>query len=166
MRRTRIEAAICTSGQPCDFTIRRFGYCIATFLEHEDGQAKKTQFTGDLTKVVDGLFHRITYKHQCLYLLAAMLVTGMAQDLADLGLAATAINPRHQFSKPFTCRDPTRRAALIEPAKINELDVEAADTGRFAEHIHLKFACGVPGRLPAHCGVKRKNQPAAFALRG
>jgi hypothetical protein len=91
-----------------------------------------------------------------------MFVSRMAQDFADLGLSATAIDARHQARKFVTLRNPTRRTAFAQAAEIDELNVEAAYARRLAEHVRLQGAGGIPGRLAAHCRVEREDQPAAM----
>ena len=49
-------------------------------------------------------------------------------------------------------------------AEIDELHVEAADRLGFQEHFGLELARGVPGRLPAHGGVEREDQPATSGV--
>jgi hypothetical protein len=85
------------------------------------------------------------------------------KDFCNLGLTATAIDARHQFAEPLRLRHPRRGAAFRKSAIINELDVEAATGGRFAEHIGLKHAGLVPRRLPAHGRIEREHQPTAPA---
>ena len=54
----------------------------------------------------------------------------MAEDLADLGMAAAAIDPLPSARQPFRLRHPSRGAAFGEAAEIDELHVEAADRSR------------------------------------
>ena len=91
------------------------------------------------------------------------LAAGVGEDLADLGVAAAAIDLLHQPAELARVRHPARGAAFGEPAVIDELHVEPADRRRLAEHVGLQPAGGVPHRLPAHGGVERKDQPAALA---
>ena len=44
-------------------------------------------------------------------------------------------------------------------------EYKPADSGRFAEHVGLQAAGLVPGRLPAHGGIEREDEPAARAGR-
>ena len=87
----------------------------------------------------------------------------MRQHLADLGVAAAAVDAAHQRGELVARRHPAGGAALGEPAEIDQLDIEPADRRRLAEHVALQRAGGVPGRLPAHGGVEREDQPPAFA---
>ena len=48
-------------------------------------------------------------------------------------------------------------------ARVNTLDSAVKAGGRFAEHLGLQHAGLIPGRLPAHGRIKRKNQPSAPA---
>jgi hypothetical protein len=77
-------------------------------------------------------------------------------------LPAAAINARHQFAEPLCLGDPSRCAAFGEPSVIDELKIESADCGRFAEHFCLELTCLVPRRLPAHCGVEREDEPPSL----
>ena len=87
----------------------------------------------------------------------------MAQHLADLGVAAVAVDASHQVAEPGAVRHPARGAAFVQPAEVDELHVEPADRRRLAEHLGLQPAGGIPGRLAAHGGVEREDQPAALA---
>jgi hypothetical protein len=78
-------------------------------------------------------------------------------------MPADAGDASHQVAEPGAVRNPARGAALAQPAEIHELHVEPADRARFAEHLALQPAGGIPGRLPAHGGIERKDQPAALA---
>ena len=89
----------------------------------------------------------------------------MAQNLADLGLATTAIDSRHQFGKLVTASNPTGSSTFLQATEIDELDIEPADTRRFPEHLRLQCAGCIPCRLPTHRGIKREYQPAAAASR-
>jgi hypothetical protein len=89
----------------------------------------------------------------------------MAQNLADLSLAATTVDSRHQLAKLITACDPTGSATFVQATEVHELDIKAADTRRFAEHLCLQCAGCIPGRLPTHRGIERKYQPAAAASR-
>ncbi len=71
--------------------------------------------------------------------------------------------PRHQRAEPLRLGNPGRGAALRKPAIIDKLNVEAADRRGLAEHVGLELAGAIPGRLPAHRGIERKDQPAALA---
>ena len=89
----------------------------------------------------------------------------MGEYFADLGMAATAIDALHQRAEPRRLGDPWRGAAFRKAAIIDELDIEPAGGGRFAKHIGLQPTGAIPGRLPAHGGIQRKNQPAALTGR-
>ena len=62
----------------------------------------------------------------------------MGENLSDLGMAAAAVDPRHQRAEPLGLREPRRRSAFGKPAIIDELDIKAADGGRFTEHVGLQ----------------------------
>src|SRR4051794_36398719 len=83
----------------------------------------------------------------------------MEENLADLGLSAAAVDPGHQFAQRHAVAKPAARAALARPAVVEELDVEAAGPRRLIEHLGLQLTGNVPGRLPAHSGVKGEDKP-------
>src|ERR1043166_9399120 len=87
----------------------------------------------------------------------------MGEDFADLGAAAAAGNPAHEAGEARAVGDPAGRATFVEAAVVNELHLEPADRRRLAEHLALELAGGIPGRLAAHGGVKREDQPPALA---
>src|SRR5262245_3847254 len=89
----------------------------------------------------------------------------MVENFTDLGLPSATVDPGHQLSELFPVRNPARCAAFVQSTKINELNVEPANASRFLKHVGLQCACGVPGRLPAHSRIKRKEQTASGALR-
>ena len=86
----------------------------------------------------------------------------MGEHFGDLSMAAAAIDALHQRAEPPGLGNPGRGAAFRKAAIIDELDVEPAGGSRFAKHIGLQPAGAVPGRLPAHGGIERENQPAAL----
>src|SRR4029453_15986284 len=95
-----------------------------------------------------------------------MLLTRVAENSADLSLAAAAIDARHQLGQLVGSGNPAGGPAFSQAAKIDQLDIEPPDARCFAEHVCLERACGIPGRLTTHCGIKRKNEPAPLALGG
>ena len=119
-----------------------------------------------MAEIVELLLHGVADEDQRLHLLDLGLALGMREDLADLGVAAAAVDPRHQLGEPLGLRHPARGAAFGETAIVDELHVEPADRRRLAEHVGLQPAGGIPHRLPAHGGVEREDQPAALAGRG
>ena len=106
------------------------------------------------------LFHGVAHIDQGLHLRFFGFGAGMGQHLAELGVAAATVDLLHQRRQRGRFRHPARRPALVRAAEIEELDVEPADRLGFQEHVRLQPAGGVPGRLPAHGGVERKDQPA------
>src|SRR6185312_14458083 len=165
MRRAGVEATISAVRKPRDLAIGVFRDRIVALLEHEGRHAQQAQLAGGGTEIVDRLLHGVADIHQRLHALFFGLVARVAEHLADLGMAATAVDRRHQLGKAVAGGNPPGGAAFAKPAKIDELDVEAAGAGRGAKHVGLQRAGRVPGRLPAHGGVERKDQPAALARR-
>ena len=87
------------------------------------------------------------------------------QHLADLGVAAPAIDLAHQLCQLRAVGNPAGGTALVEAAIINQADIETAQRRRLAKHVGLQRAGHVPCRLPAHGGVEREYQPAPGASR-
>src|SRR5438552_4799514 len=98
-----------------------------------------------MAEVVELLLHGVADKHQRLHLANLRLALGMRENFSDLGVAAAAVDARHQFAELAALRNPAGSPALRNPAVIHELDVEAADAGRLLEHVGLQRAGGVPG---------------------
>ena len=61
--------------------------------------------------------------------------------------------------------DPARGAGLAVAAVVDELHLEPAGARRGVEHRRLQPAGEVPGRLAAHGGVEREDQPPAACAR-
>ena len=68
--------------------------------------------------------------------------------------------PRHQPLQRRGVADEFRRLAFAQAAEIDELDVERAGLADGVEHLGLQRAGHIPGRLAAHRGVERQDQPA------
>src|SRR5262249_20011337 len=163
VRSAWIEAAIGTPGEPRDLAERLLGDRIVALLEHEGRHAEEPQLAGQMTQIVELLFHGVADEDQRLHARAARLALGMGDDLADLGVATAAIDSLHQRGEPFGLRHPTGGPAFAETAVIHELHVEAADGCRLAEHIGLQLAGAVPRGLSAHGRIERENEPPAAA---
>ena len=85
----------------------------------------------------------------------------MLEHPADLGQAAVAGDAGHQPLEAGGVGDPARGAGLAVAAEVDELDLEPAGARRGVEHRALQPAGEIPGRLAAHGGVEREDQPAA-----
>ena len=127
------------------------------------GTPKQPKFAGRGAQVVDLLLHGVADEHQRLHPLLAVFLARVAENLADLGVAAAAIDARHQRGEFLGTGDPARGAALAKPTEIDQLNIEPAGLGCLAEHIGLQGAGAIPGRLPAHGGVEREDQPPTLA---
>ncbi len=165
MRRAGIEAAIGAARQPGDLAIGVLGHRVVALLEHEHRHAEQAEFAGRLAQIVDLLLHGVADEHHRLHALLAIFLAGVAEHLADLGVAAAAIDARHQRGEFLGSRDPAGGAAFAQAPEIDQLDIEPAGACRLAEHVGLQRAGGIPGRLPAHGGVEREDQPPALAAR-
>src|SRR6266566_1968269 len=86
----------------------------------------------------------------------------MGENLGNLGMAATAVDARHQGAKPIRFSNPGGGAAFRQAAIIDELDVETTDGRRLAEHLGLQLTGLIPCWLPTHRGVEGKDQPPAL----
>src|SRR5262245_44111627 len=137
MRRAGIEPTISPAGEAGDFAKRLLGDRIETLLEHERRYAQQSEFAGGMTKIIELLFHGIADEDQRLHLGGLGLALGMRDDLADLRVAAAAIDALHQRCEPFGLRDPARGAAFAETAIVNQLHVEPADSRRLTNHASL-----------------------------
>src|SRR3546814_10509795 len=83
----------------------------------------------------------------------------MVEHPLDLGMAADAVDLAHQLLQGAAVGDPARCPAFAETAEIDELDVEAAERGRGAEHVGLDALGLVPGLPPAGGGIHGEDQP-------
>ena len=70
-------------------------------------------------------------------------------------------DPAHERAESLPAGNELRGAAFVEAAIVNELHVEPTELFRDLEHSDLQRLRKVPGRLSAHCGVKREDQPSA-----
>src|SRR5882757_8203035 len=104
----RIEAAIGAARESSNFAKGLVGDRIVALLEHESGHAQKPELAGGVTEIVELLLHRIADEHQGLYLGGLRLPPGMRDDLADLRVAATAVDPLHQPGERLGLRYPAR----------------------------------------------------------
>ena len=157
------EPAIGAARQPRDLAKGLLADRVVALLEHEGRDVAQAELAGAGAEIVERFLHGVADEDQGCDLAGVVLAARMGQHLADLGMAAAAIDLRHQRAEPRRLGDPGRGAAFGEAAIIDELDIEAADGGGFAEHVGLQPAGGIPGRLPAHGGVEREDQPAALA---
>jgi len=85
------------------------------------------------------------------------------EHLADLGLAAAAVDLAHERGEAGAVRDEAGGAAFAEAAEIDQLHVEPARTRRRVEHAALKRLGEIPCWLPTHGGVEGEDQPPATA---
>src|SRR5262249_53262959 len=106
IRRARIEAAIGATRQARDLAKSLFGDGIVAFLEHEGGHPEKPERARGVTKIVKLFLHGVADENQGLHLRGLRLALGVGDDLADLGMAATAVDPLHQRAQPLGLRSP------------------------------------------------------------
>src|ERR1700759_3054131 len=88
----------------------------------------------------------------------------MLKTPLDLSMPALAADAAHQVAEPRRIRGPARRPTFGKAAEIDELHFEAADATCLREHVALELAGEVPGRLPAHGGVEREDQPLPLRM--
>ena len=114
--------------RPCDSRAislkARFGGTVTALLEDEDRNAAQTELAGLFGQVVDALLHGVADIDQRIDLAARRLLQRMREHLADLGVAAAAVDARHQLLQRIGVGDESRRPAFAEPAKIDQLDAE------------------------------------------
>ena len=126
-------------------------------------ESAQAELAGAATEFIEIFFHSIADENERTHFASVVFAPRMGENFTDLCLPAAAIDARHQFTEPLWLGDPSRCAAFGEPSVIDELKIESADAGRFAKHFSLKLTGLVPGRLPAHCGVEREDEPASLA---
>src|SRR4051794_5182470 len=121
MRRAGVEAAIRAARQPRDLAERLFGDGIGALLEHESRHPEQPELTCGVAEVVELLLHGIAHEYQGLHLRHLGLTLGVRNDLADLGVAAAAIDSLHEAAEPLGLRDPARGPTFGEPTIIDQL---------------------------------------------
>jgi hypothetical protein len=87
-----------------------------------------------------------------------MFGPGMGENLADLRIAAAALEAGHQVGQRFGVGDPFAGPAFPEAAEIKELHLQRL-AGDGLEHLALELAGKIPCRLPAHGGIEREQEP-------
>src|SRR5579885_1912395 len=137
------------------------GFGIVAFLKQEHGHPDQTELTRKLAELVDILFHAVADIDERVDLTESAFALRMGEHFAHLGEAALAMDLAHEGGERGRVAHPFRGPALAEPAKIDELDVEAADRLDRLEHVRLKFEREVPGGLPAHGSVHGEDEPPA-----
>src|SRR5262245_61757769 len=121
MRCARIEAAIGAARQARDLAKSLFGDGIVAFLEHEGGHAEKPERAGGVTKIVELFLHGVADENQGLHLGGLGFARGVGDDLADLGMAAAAVDPLHQRAQPLGLRDPRSEEHTSELQSLRHL---------------------------------------------
>ena len=94
-----VEPRIGAAGQPRDLAEAALDRRVAPLLEDEDLDAEEAELAGLRGKVVDRLLQRVADKNKDADLLLAGLAAGVGEDLADLGVAAAAIDAGHQVAR-------------------------------------------------------------------
>src|SRR3546814_4956276 len=84
----------------------------------------------------------------------------MVEHPLDLGMAADAVDLAHQLLQGAAVGDPARCPAFAETAEIDELDVEAAERGRGAEHVGLDAL----GRSEEHTSELQSLMRISYAV--
>src|SRR5262249_22860686 len=150
-------------GDLSDFPKYPLDGAIATFLEHEHGNAEAAKVGGGLDQSIAGFLAGVAHEDQSVDFRTHGLLASVCQHAGDLGIAGATDDRRHGFGQMNWAVVPTGGSALafwmaFGTAVVDELHVERADAGDFAEHFGLQLASGVPGLLPACSGVQRKDQ--------
>jgi hypothetical protein len=159
--RARVEATVRTARQSRDLAESIGRDRVCSLLKDERRNRTQTEFAGHGAKVIDGFFHGIANENECLHFLPLVLPPCMSKHLADLGYAAAALDRTHQIGKRASVRDEARRAAFVHAPVVHELNVQATDRSRLAEHFGLQLTRDVPRRLPAQRRIESKDQPRA-----
>ena len=110
--RADIETAIGAARQPRDLAIGVLGDRVVAFLEHEHRHAEQAELAGARAQIVDRLLHGVADEDQRLHALLGVFLAGVAEHLADLGVAAAAIDVAHQVRRACRCRPPSRRRGI------------------------------------------------------
>jgi hypothetical protein len=160
-RRAGIETAVGALGEPGDLAEGALGARVGALLEQKHRHAEQSQLAGATAQVVDVLLHAVADIDQRVDRLLCRLGSGVAQHLADLRVAARAIDSRHQARERVGVRHPLGGAALAGATKVDELHIEPADRLDGVEHVGLQRQRHVPGRLAAHGGIHSEHEPAA-----
>ena len=104
----RSEPAIGAARQPGDLAERLLANRIVALLKHESGHVAQPKLAGGGTEIVERFLHRVADKNQRTDLRCVVFPAGVGKNFSDLGVAAAAIDPRHQRAEPVGLRDPRR----------------------------------------------------------
>ena len=88
-------------------------------------------------------------------------IENVAQHPGDLGLAGLDRDFHHQRAEVPAAAEEAGGFALAEAPVIDQLNLKAAMRGGRREHRGLKALRQIPGGLPAHRRIERKDQAAA-----
>ena len=129
-------------------------------MKHESLNAQKPKLAGQRAERVDLLLHRVADIDKRPDPRLFRLITRMDQNFPDLRRAAAHVNFRHHRAQSRSAGHKGRGPALAKAAEIDELDRQPAQSARSLEHLSLQALRKIPGRLAAHGGVERENQPS------
>lgn len=160
-RARAVEGHAGTAREPRHLSEGGGGDRVAAFQKEEQRHARKAELAGHPAQGIGRLLAGIADMHRGGDRRSLGLFQNMAQDAADLGLPAAAIDLRHQPRQGGAVGRPAARPALPEPAEPDKLHLEPAQARRLGEHVALDGAGAIPGRPPAHRRVEREDQPAA-----
>ena len=106
------------------------GHRIVALLEHEGRHAEQAELARRRAEIVDLLLHGVADEDQRLHLgLARVSARACVEHLADLGVAAAAVDARHQLAEPLAARRPSARRG-IRPARGNRRAAHRARRSR------------------------------------
>src|SRR5262249_10629035 len=113
-----IEAAIGAAGQPGDLLEGAGGARLAALVEDEGGHAEQAELPGEMADLVAILLHAIADEDHRIDLLPLRLGDRMAQQAADLGLAAAAADRAHPALQLVGPAEPGKGLELAEAAVV------------------------------------------------
>ena len=122
---------------------------------------RSAQRPGRLAEPVDVLLHGVADIDQRRHRRLRRRPHGVVEHPPDLGEPAVAGDAGHQPLQRGGVADEARGPRLAMTAKVDELHLEPARLRRRVEHRRLQLAGEVPGRLAAHGGVEREDEPPA-----
>src|ERR1700733_13016206 len=100
MRGTRLETAKRAPRETGNFAECLLANRVVALLEHEGLDVAQSELTGCGAKIVERFFHGIADEDQGSNFPAVVFAACVIEDFADLGMAAAAIDARHQRAEP------------------------------------------------------------------
>src|SRR6516165_676060 len=129
-------------GDLSDFPKYPLDRAIVTFLEHEHENAEAAKVGGRLDQSIARFFAGVAHEDESIDFRARGFLASMCQHPGYLGIAGAADDRRHSLGQIGCAVVPAGGPTLafrtsFGAAVVDELHVERADTGNFAEHFGL-----------------------------